>query len=131
VLGAHAVERREHATEHVVERVHRARTLERPQIRHVLHDDEDGGVAPGIAADRARVGGVDVAAGRAHDDTLARDPQRIAERTEQLLALLDEMERGAPRRARPETRETGQELDQTLDFGAGNGLRHQRSFRKA
>ena len=50
-----------------------------------------------------------------------RGLQRGGERRHQLLALLDEMQRRAPRRARPEPRQPGQELDQALDLGSGDG----------
>ena len=64
MLGPDAVERREHAAEDVVARPHRAGALERPEVGDVLDHDDDRRIAPGVAADRAGLGRVDVAAGR-------------------------------------------------------------------
>src|SRR5262249_44807177 len=41
-----------------------------------------------------------------------------------LLALLDQEQRGTPRRARPQSGEPRQQLDQALDFGSGDGGGH-------
>ena len=51
---------------------------------------------------------------------LDRHLQRAGERRHQRLALLDQVQRRAPRRARLELRQPRQQLDQTFDFGAGN-----------
>src|SRR3712207_2278020 len=88
--------------------------LEGPEIRHVLDHDDDRRVAAGIAAHGAGLGGVDVAAGAAYDDALARDLQGLGQGAEELLALLDEVQRRAPRRAGTEPRQAGEELDQAL-----------------
>ena len=47
------------------------------------------------------------------------------ERLQQRLAPLHEVERGAPRRARPEPRQPRQKLDQPLDLRPDDGLRHE------
>ena len=46
------------------------------------------------------------------------------ERRHQRLALLDQMQRRAPRRARAKPRQPRQQLDQAFDFGSGNGRGH-------
>ncbi len=46
------------------------------------------------------------------------------QRRQQLLLLLDQVQRRAPRRARPEPRHLGQELDQAFDFRTGDSLGH-------
>ena len=82
------------------------------------------GIAPRVGAHRARILAVDIAADLADRDLLHRGLQRGGERRHQLLAPLDERERGATRRARPEPRQAGQELDQTFDFRTGDGGGH-------
>jgi hypothetical protein len=67
---------------------------------------------------------IDIAAGLADLDLVDRDLQRAGERRHQRLALLDQMQRRAPRRARPEPRQARQELDQAFDFRAGNAGGH-------
>jgi hypothetical protein len=96
-------------------------TLERPQVGDVGDNDDDGGVALFVSADGAGVLRVDIAAGVADNDFFDRCFQRARQRRHQLFALLDEVQRGAPRRARAEARQACEQLDQALDFGSGNG----------
>ena len=112
------------AAEHVIARANRAGALQRPEIGDRLDDDEHIRVAPLIAADRAGIERIDIAAVRADEDLLARGLHRVGERRQQFLALADEMQRGAARRARAEARQARQQLDQALDFGAGDALGH-------
>ena len=56
-------------------------------------------------------------------------PMARRQRRQQLLLLLDQMERGAAGRTRPEPRHLGQELDQALDFGTGDSLGHDMGLR--
>jgi len=63
---------------------------------------------------------VDIAAGLADLDLIDRDLQRACERRHQRLALLDQVQRGAPRRARAQTGQPRQELDQAFDFRTGD-----------
>ena len=67
---------------------------------------------------------VDIAAFLAHLHLVARLRQRVRQRRQQLLAVLDEKQRGAPRRPRPEPRQSGQQLDQPIDFRPGGAPAH-------
>jgi hypothetical protein len=124
VLRADAVERRQRAAEHVIARVDGMRALERPQVGDVGDHHDDRGLAARVGAHRARVLGVDVAAGPADLDLLERGCERLPERRHDLLALLDQKERSAARRARPEPGQARQQLDQAFDFGTGDGGGH-------
>ena len=75
-------------------------------------------VAPRIRADGAGIVRVDIAAAGADDDALGCDAHRLGQRREQLLALLDEMQRRPPGRAGAEPGQAGEKLDETLDLGA-------------
>src|SRR5262249_29190836 len=68
--------------------------------------------------------GVDIAADAAHRNLLQRGLHGGSERRHDLLAFLDEEQRGAARRARPEPGQAGEQLDQALDLGAGGGSGH-------
>ena len=102
IRRADAIERRKRPAQHMIARVERRSALQRPEIGDGLDDDEQGRVAPLVAADRAGVKRVDIAADAADDDFFARGLHRLGERTKQLLALADEMQtrRGAPSAAR-------------------------------
>ena len=113
-----AVERRQHAAEHMILAAGRAGAFERPEIGDRLHHHQRGRVASRVAAERAGIARVDIAAGRADDDLVARDVHGVGERAQELLALADQMQRRAPRRTRPHARQLGQQLDQAGDFRA-------------
>ncbi len=78
----------------------------------------------GSAQIGARIDGVDVAAHGAHLHPLGGDRHRLGERGEEIVLLLDQMQRGAARRARSEARQAREKLDQALDLGAGGGTGH-------
>ena len=101
-----------------------ARALQRPKIGDSFDDDQQLPVAPSIAADRAWVARIDVAAFATDDNALARNLHRLGERPQQLLTLADQMQRGAARRARAEARQTRQQLDQALDLRPGDTFSH-------
>ena len=54
------------------------------------------------------------------------DVHRLGQRHQELVLLLDEMQRRAPRRTRAEARQLGEKLDQALDLGAGDAAGHSR-----
>ncbi len=87
------------------------------KIRDILDDAEQRGVAPGVAADGAGIGAVEIAADCAGMDVLARCRQRRRERLQQRLAPLEQEERRPPRRTRPKPRQLGEILDEAVDFG--------------
>ena len=95
--------------------------LERPQVGDVGDHDDDGGIAPDVGADRARILGVDISAHPADLDFLERRLHRRGQRRHDLLALLDQKQRGAARRTGTEPRQAREQLDQTLDLGSGGG----------
>ena len=82
----------------------------------------------GVGADRAGILRVDIAADLADLDFLHRRFQRGGKRRHQQFALFDEMQRRAPRRARAQSRQPRQQLNQALDFGSGNGGGHYVKF---
>ena len=96
--------------------------LQRPEVGDVLDDDDDRLVAPRVRADRAGIDRIDVAAGRADADLVDRLAHGVGQRRQQLLLLLDQVQRRAAPRARPEPRHLGQQLDQAFDLGAGDSL---------
>ena len=95
--------------------------LERPKVGDVGDHHDDRGIAPHVGADRARILGVDISAHPADLDLLQRGLHRRGKRRHDLLALLDQKERRAARRAGAEPRQAGEQLDQTLDLGSGGG----------
>ena len=109
----------------MIARVDGAGALERPEIADRFDDDDRRRIAPLVAADGAGVARVDIAADRAGDDSLLRDPHRLGEGLKQRLPLANEMERRPARRARPEARQTREQLHETLDFRSGDGRGHQ------
>jgi len=62
--------------------------------------------------------------GRSWPGNLRSDRLEGDQRRHQRLALLDQMQRRAPRRARPKPRQPRQQLDQALDLGSGDGFGH-------
>jgi hypothetical protein len=93
-----------------------ARAFQRPQIGHVFHDAQHCGVAPRIAAQRAGRSGVEIAADFAGADGRRRFAHGSTQRFQQCFALLEQHQRGAPRRARTQPRQFRQQLNETLDF---------------
>ena len=96
------------------------RSIECPEVGDFLHHAQQAGVAARIAAQRARIDGVDIATGRAGDEILRHRLQRREQRFERGLALLDQVQHRAPRRARAEAGEPGQCLGQGFEFAAGH-----------
>src|SRR3546814_211527 len=119
-----AVERGKRSAEHVIGGVHRRRPFERPKVGDVLDDDNDRLVAPDIGTDRAGIDRIHIAATRADLHLVIGLSHCQSERTQQLLPLLDEMQRGPPGRAGPEPRHFCQKLDEFFDFGAGDSFCH-------
>ena len=121
--GPIAVERRQRAAEHVIAAAKGAGALERPEIGEVFDDADRRRVPLRVAADRARFDRIEIAADRARADRFRRLRQRRRQRLQQALAPLDQMQRRAPRRARPEAGQLREELDQRVEFGhrAGRG----------
>ena len=126
VLGPDPVERRQRAPQHVIGSVHRTRPLQRPEIRHIFHHDDDRLVAPVVGADGAGVYRIDVAAAGADLHLVIGLAHGMAQRPEKLFLLLDEMQCCPSRRAGPKSRHFCQELDQFFDFGAGDSFCHER-----
>src|SRR6185437_16447530 len=95
--------------------VERARALDRPEIGHVLDDADDAGIALRIAAQRTGIGGVEIAADRAGADPLRGLGKRRRQGLHQPFAPLQEKERRAPGRARAETGQFGEQLNEAVD----------------
>ena len=72
ILGTDPVERRQGSAEHVIPAAKGAGALERPEIGQILDDADRGTVAPRVAADGARLDGVEIAADRTRPDRLGR-----------------------------------------------------------
>jgi len=126
-LRTDAVEGRERAAQHVIAGIDRVRALERPEVGDVGDRDDDGGIAPRVGANRAGILGVDIAADRQISIFSSAVCIAAAERRHDLLALsLMRKQRRAPRRARAEPRQAGEQGDQTLDLGSGGGGGHER-----
>ena len=108
VFGAHTVERGELATKHVVAPGEQSRTVERPQIRYVLHHTDAFLVALGIGADAARVLRIDIAAAVAFDKLVANRAERIENLIERGLTMLHQPQHRPPRGTRPKAGKAGQ-----------------------
>jgi hypothetical protein len=67
---------------------------------------------------------VDIAAHAAHGDFFQGRLHRCGQRSHQRIALLDEEQRRAPRRARAKAGQARKQLDQPLDFRARDRFRH-------
>ena len=124
ILGADALERRQDAAENMIGRIQRLGAFERPEIGDVLHHHDHGLVPRGIAADGAGIARIDIAADRTLADLLQRIGHGGGQRTQDLFALLHELQGGAARRAGTETRKLGEQLDQALDFRSCDCLGH-------
>src|SRR5262249_33744150 len=90
----------------------------------ISYRDNDARIAVHVDTDGARILGIDIAADRADLDLLERGLHGGRERRHDLLALLDQEQRRAPRRARAEPRQAGEQLDQAFDLGPGDGGGH-------
>jgi hypothetical protein len=93
-----------------------ARSVERPEIGDLFHHAKRLRIAPWIEADRARIGGVHIAAGGTGGQRFAHRLQRGEERQQRALTLLHQMQNRAPRRSRAQTGQPGQRLCQRFDF---------------
>ena len=123
-LRPDAVERRQHAAEHMIAAADRAGPLKRPEIADGFHHHDHMGVALGIGANRAGIAGVQIAAFRADHHAFAGDAHGVGERRQQRLAFADEMQRRPARRARAEPRQAGQQLHEPFDFRPNDRGRH-------
>ena len=87
--------------ENVVERIHHAGPLQRPQVADLLHHHDQRRVAPRVLADGARGDGVDIAAVGAFDDLGRRLVERCSQRLQEIHAPLEQRQRRLARRAVP------------------------------
>ena len=85
----------------------------------------------GIGADGARVAGVEIAATRTRPNGLGGVRQRIGERDQQGFAAFGQVKRGPSRRARPQTRQLGEELDQPVEVRMGHHGARKAAHRRA
>src|SRR4051794_12540689 len=100
ILRPDPVERRQCAAEHVIAGAYRPGALQGPKISDGLDNHQHAWIAPRVAADRAGIKRIDIAALRADEDFLARGLHCIGEGRQKFLALTDEVQCGAARRAR-------------------------------
>src|SRR5579871_30104 len=101
-----------------------AGTLECPQIGHILHHTERMAVAPGVAADRARIRRIEVAASPTHTDGGGSVAHGPAQWLKQRFAFLEQYERRAPGRTRAKPGQLREKLHQFFDFRSGGQRRH-------
>src|SRR5262249_42166180 len=90
--------------------------------------DDDRGVSSAVGAHRARILRIDIAAYAAHLDFFEGRLYGGGERRHHLIALFDEKERRASRRARSEAGQAREETDQALGLGASSGGGHGRGM---
>src|SRR5258707_10140933 len=114
------VERRENATENMIATAIGGCAPQRPKIGDIGDDADRTGIAPLILANAARIGAIEIAAGRTRLDRAGDILQRLDQRQQQRFALLDEKEYGTARRAWPEPRQARQNLDQSIDIADGH-----------
>ena len=117
------VERRERAAEDVIQALEGAAALERPEVADILDHANQRPVACRVAAEGAGIGRIQVAAGRTRPDVLGRLLQGRGEGQHEGLRLLDHLERRPARRARPEARQAGEQLDQAIEIADGHDRR--------
>src|SRR5713101_4536201 len=114
------VERRERAAQHVITAAIGAGALDGPEIGDILDDADEPGIAPRVATDAARIGGVEIATGRAGANALRRVGQRRCQGLHHRLVALQKIERGAPGGTRAQAGQLGKEMNQTIEV-AQNG----------
>ena len=98
----------------MVEAVDDTGALERPQVADLLDDNDQRAIAARILAETARGQRIEVAAVRALDDLLHGVGQRFGERHEQLVAPLDERQRGLACRTWSKPRQPPKQLHDAL-----------------
>ena len=120
ILRADALDRREHAVQHVVTPAEPAGALERQHIQRLFHHAQAGRVTPGVGADLAHLvaGGGDVEADRAHDRLRLERRQRIGQFGGKLLRGAQQEESQPGGGFRSDARQAFKSGDQVLDgFG--------------
>src|SRR3954447_10201631 len=89
VFGPYALNGGKRAAEHVILSAPGPGAFQGPEISDLL-DHADGRAVPArIAAQRARIAGIDIAADAAHDGLVTRIDDRRGERRQELVAVLD------------------------------------------
>ena len=120
VFRTHALQRRQAAAEHVEAAGEEPRSVERPQVRDILHHTQGAGIAAGVGAYAARIGGVGIAADMADGEIIVDALQCFEQRAKRRFAAFEQVQNGAARRARPQTRQPGKRLNQRVDFGGSH-----------
>src|ERR1019366_5602342 len=124
-LGASPVQGRQQRAQHVVATAIRAAALQRPQSAHLLDDADQAAITALVGADGAGVADIQRATYGTGLHLLRRLGHGLGQRSEQLVAALEQGERRAPGRARAQTRQLGEQRDQPFDLGSGGGSQGQ------
>ena len=114
----------ENPAKHMIAAAKCAPTLQRPEIRHILHHADERIIAPVGLTHRAGLDRVEIPADLAPLDLLARLCQRVGQRFQQCVTTLQQEQGNAPRRAGPEARQARDQLNQAKDFRTGRILGH-------
>ena len=106
------------------------RTVQSPKIGDFLDHAQQPIVALGIAADTARIAGIDIAAARAGRQLVGDGLERCQKRLQCRFPLLHQMQDRATRRPRAKARETRERLCQSFDLVRCHGPRISGAWRK-
>ena len=85
------------AAKHMEATREKPRSVKRPQVCDLLHHAKHPRVAAGIRANLARIGRVDIAAGRTDGELLVHCLQGAQQRAQRRLTLLEKMQHRASR----------------------------------
>jgi len=106
----------ERAAENVIKAAIHRRPLHGPQIANILDNADGLPVTLRIAAQGADIAGIQIATIGAGSDAARHLPQILGKRQHQPVAILQQMQHRAPRRARPKPRKAGQTADQIVEL---------------
>src|SRR5882762_897380 len=126
LVGTQPLERRQPTTQDVISSPVAPSPLDRSHVRRFLDDAQQRGVAPGIAADGARIVLGEVAARPARRHATADPPDGLRQSLRGLRGLLQQEKREPLRRFAPDTGELGQLRHELLDGRHGGGVLQRR-----
>ena len=114
-IRPHRIQRRKRAAQNVIAPFEGLPAFHRPEIGDILDHANLAGGAGGVGADRADVGGADIAAHRAIAGVQRHRGHGLRQRCHQLPALFQERQHRAAGRARPKPGQSRHKLDQRFD----------------
>src|ERR1019366_5403418 len=108
----------------MIARVKNTGAFERPEVGDCLDDDAGAAIAPRVLPQCTGIACIDIAASPACYDGFACHIERAGERRKKFFTLANKMQYGTARRARPQPRQTRQQMNEPLDLGTRDALSH-------